>query len=52
MAHYRRASEYFFAAERFRFPKDDLALSAAIVTAHVEHRAVDDPMTHTREGIA
>ena len=30
----------------------DLALSTAIVTAHVEHRAVDDPMTHTREGIA
>lgn len=30
----------------------DLALSTAIVTAHVEGRPVDDPMTHTREGIA
>lgn len=30
----------------------DLALSAAIVTAHLEHRAVEDPMTHSREGIA
>ncbi len=28
----------------------DLALSAAIVTAHVEGRPVDDPMTHTRGG--
>ncbi len=27
MAHYRRACEYYFAAERFRFPKDELALS-------------------------
>jgi dienelactone hydrolase len=26
MAHYRRACGYYFAAERFRFPKDDLAL--------------------------
>lgn len=30
----------------------DLALSAAIVTAHIEGRPVLDPMTHTREGIA
>jgi len=29
----------------------DLALSTAIVTAHVERRPVDDPMTHTREGV-
>jgi predicted dehydrogenase len=29
----------------------DLALSTAIVTAHVEGRPVDDPMTHTRGGI-
>ncbi len=29
----------------------DLALSAAIVTAHVEGRPVDDPMTHERGGI-
>ena len=28
----------------------DLALSAAIVTAHVEGRAVDDPTTHSRQG--
>jgi predicted dehydrogenase len=28
----------------------DLALSAAIVTAHVEGRPVDDPMHHSREG--
>jgi fermentation-respiration switch protein FrsA (DUF1100 family) len=28
MAHYRRASEYYFAAERFRFPKDEEALDA------------------------
>ncbi len=30
----------------------DLALSAALVTAHVEGRPVDDPMRHTREGVA
>jgi len=29
----------------------DLALSAAIVTAHVEGRPVDDPTAHTRGGI-
>ena len=28
----------------------DLALSTAIVTAHVEGRPVDDPMTHSRGG--
>jgi predicted dehydrogenase len=30
----------------------DLSLSAAIVTAHLEGRPVNDPMTHTRAGIA
>lgn len=28
LAHYRRASSYYFAAERFRFPKDGAALAA------------------------
>lgn len=28
LAHYRRASGYYFAAERFRFPKDGAALAA------------------------
>lgn len=44
VAHYRRATGYYFAAERFRFPKDDAALDVyrAMVASFRRSTELDD----------